>query len=167
VRIIFSKVYVIRASRASAIAGYKIAHPRARRVHHLDAVRRKCLTVPYESSAAAYMYNCTPRYKINPRVPRARRVQHTRCQSSSSRNSSRPAPSSSRPAASARKEFKAKHVKGCKLKKLADSLEMAPLSPTGKVSKHTKETQSLGYTVTTISHLPKKSPFPLSPSCML
>lgn len=31
------------------------------------------------------------------RVPRARRVQHTRCQSSSSRNSSRPAPSSSRP----------------------------------------------------------------------
>jgi len=41
---------------------------------------------------------------------------------------------------------------------------MAPLSPTGKVSKHTKETQSLGYTVTTISHLPKKPPFPLSPS---
>jgi len=35
------------------------------------------------------------------------------------------------------------HVKGIKLKKLADSLEMAPLSPTGKVSKHTKETQSL------------------------
>jgi hypothetical protein len=34
------------------------------------------------------------------------------------------------------------HVKGIKLKKLADSLEMAPLSPTGKVSKHTKETQS-------------------------
>jgi hypothetical protein len=29
------------------------------------------------------------------------------------------------------------------VKKLADSLEMAPLSPTGKVSKHTKETQSL------------------------
>ena len=54
-----------------------------------------------------------PRYKITPRVPRARRVQHTRCPSSSSRNiSSRPAPSSSRPAASARKEFKAKHVIG-------------------------------------------------------
>jgi hypothetical protein len=45
--------------------------------------------------------------------------------------------------AKARDAFKLKHVKGGKLKSLADSLQMLPLNPSGKVTHITKEVQTL------------------------
>ena len=43
----------------------------------------------------------------------------------------------------ARAAFKLEHVKGGKLHALADALELAPRNPSGKVSEHTKKTQTL------------------------
>jgi hypothetical protein len=45
--------------------------------------------------------------------------------------------------AKARDAFKLKHTKGGKLKNLADSLQMLPLNPSGKVTPITKEVQTL------------------------
>ena len=45
--------------------------------------------------------------------------------------------------AKARDAFKTKHIKGGKLKQLADSLAMLPLNPSGKVTPITKEVQTL------------------------